>query len=142
MTADSARTVGNTKPSPEPVKEKKEKKAKAPKPRRQPPAELPLLVDLSYSLPVIVILMVDFAIIGFSYAAGTDWVTTLSRAMVATVVLGALMAIIAYVISSTALAETKERLEKEKALKEQQEKEKEEMESLNAEETSSTEIKA
>jgi hypothetical protein len=143
MSVESAKSAGNAKSSSDSSKEKKENKKKPPKPRRQPRLELPLLVDLSYTLPIIVILMVDFAIIGFSYSAGTDWVTTLSRAMVATVVLGSLLAIIAYVISSTALAGTKDRLEKEKARREMEsQKALEALVAQDALENETTEIRA
>ena len=147
MSVESARPAPSMKASSEPVKvqKAKQKPPKPVKPRRIPPAELPLLVDLSYSLPVILVLMVAFSIIGFSYGTGTNLVTTLSRAMVAIVVLGGFLAIIAYMISSTALAETKERLEKERKQKEKEEEEKKALEALKEleeQESGTTEIRA
>jgi hypothetical protein len=135
MAVDSSKSAGNMKNAPAQNMGKNESQNKAPKSRRMPKAELPLAVELSYSLPVIVILMVDFAVIGFSYSAGADWVTILSRGMVATVVVGGLLAIITYLISATALAETQERLEKEK-------NEKAAKEEKEAEEAALKEIKA
>jgi hypothetical protein len=132
MSAETNKPSRNTNNPPDQPQSKGKGKSKASKPRQT--VELPFLVELSYSLPVIIILMVDFAIIGFSYTSGSDWVTTLSRAMVATVVIGGLLIIIAYVISSTALAEVKERLEKEKNQKN--------LESLNGLETEMKEIRA
>jgi hypothetical protein len=117
MAVDSVKNAGNTKNLPN-NKGKDEKQNRASKSRRGLKVELPLVVELSYSLPVIVILMVDFAVIGFSFSAGADWVTIMSRAMVSTVVIGGLLAIITYLISATALAETQERLEKERLEKE------------------------
>jgi hypothetical protein len=136
MAVETSKSAGNIKNAPAQNTDRN----KVPKSRRMPKAELPLAVELSYSLPVIVILMVDFAVIGFSYSAGADWVTILSRAMVATVAVGGLLAIITYVISATALAETQERLEKEKAVKEK--KEKAEKEEKEAAESALKEIKA
>jgi len=112
MSVDTAKTAKKTNSSAGQNKTMNEVKSKALNQRQMRTAKLPFLVELSFSLPVITILMVDFAVIGFSFAAGADWITILSRAMVATVVLGGLLAIIAFVISSTALAEAKERLEK------------------------------
>ena len=112
MSVDTAKTARKNNSSAGQNKTMNEVKSKALNQRQMRTAKLPFLVELSFSLPVITILMVDFAVIGFSFAAGADWITILSRAMVATVVLGGLLAIIAFVISSTALAEAKERLEK------------------------------
>ena len=139
MAVDSAKTAGNSKNPPSKPAAKAEKRQKPPKQRRMPQAELPLLVDLAYSLPIIIILMVDFAVIGFSFAAGAGWVVTMSRAMVATVGIGGILAIISYVISTTALAATQEKLEKERKEKEARENQRTELEAQGAEDR---EIKA
>jgi hypothetical protein len=134
MSVETTKNAKNQKSSSDQNKSGNEGKSKAPKSRRAQTVELPFLVEMSYSLPIIVILMVDFAVIGFSYAAGADWVTTLSRAMVTTVALGGLLAILAFVVSSTVLAETQERLEKEKTRRE--------LEWQKAQELETKEIKA
>ena len=133
MAVENAKTAGNTKNPPSKPAAMNEKRQKAPKSRRMPPAELPLVVELAYSLPIIIILMVDFAVIGFSFAAGAGWVVTMSRAMVATVGVGGILAIISYLISTTALAATQEKLEKERQEKEQRENQPTELEAQDAE---------
>jgi hypothetical protein len=73
-----------------------------------PSAKLPLLVETMFTVPPLVILAADMAVIGFSYSAGADWVAILVRACVTTLVLGSLMLLIASIVSSGALASAKE----------------------------------
>ncbi len=73
-----------------------------------PAVKLPVLVEMMYTLPPLVILAADMMVIGFSYSAGADWVAILMRACVTTLVLGCLMLLGASIVSSGALESAKE----------------------------------
>jgi hypothetical protein len=69
-----------------------------------PAPRLPILVEMTYAVPTLLILVVDMAVIGFSYSAGADWVAILVRACVTTLVLGSLALLVVHFVSSESLA--------------------------------------
>jgi uncharacterized membrane protein len=93
------------KPEKEAKPDQKEKKAKKQKKEKgaSEAAELPLLVELAFSLPVLVTLTVDVAVVLISVQAGASLVDILTHTMVTTVVIGALFLMVSWILSSGAL---------------------------------------
>jgi len=101
----------------EPAKEtakKPEKESVAKKPGRaaSPSVKLPILVEAVYTVPPLVILTADIFVIALSYTSGADWVAILVRPFVTTLVLGALMLLLASLVSSGALKSARETRQK------------------------------
>jgi hypothetical protein len=92
----------------DPKNEKAEKAAKAEKKPKKPKkvkgaSDLPLLVELAFSLPVIVTIAVDLAVILVSLLSKATLVDILVRTMVTTIVIGALLLMVSWMLSTGAL---------------------------------------
>lgn len=64
---------------------------------------LPLLLELAYSLPVFILILMDVVVGALSYGAGATWLDIFIRVVVTTVVLGGILWLATYQFSSVFL---------------------------------------
>ena len=81
-------------------KEKKEKKKKEKKPAPADGVQLPVLVELTYSVSVILLIFVSLAMIATSVLTGASLLNILLRTSVAILVMGSLLILISSQVSS------------------------------------------
>ena len=83
-----------------PPKEKKEKKKKEKKPVQADGVPLPVLVEFTYSVSVILLIFVGLAMIIVSFLTGASLLNLLLRTSVAILVMGGLLMLISSQVSS------------------------------------------
>ena len=76
---------------------------------------LPLLMEMAFSLPVFIIVIMDVVVAALSYQAGAGLVYIFLRVVVTTVGLGALLWLVTYQFSSVFTQPARMRMVKEKA---------------------------
>jgi hypothetical protein len=90
-------------PKEPPTKDKKSKvnpKGKS----KEPEVELPVMVEMAFRLPILLILAVDGIMVVLSYTSGASWEDIFIRVVVTTILMGGVLLLISWNLSSSALA--------------------------------------
>lgn len=121
----------NAKPDPieetaielaKPQKAMKEKNTRAKK-QKELPVELPLLVEIGFSLSGIFLMLVDALVAYISFVSGASWIDIFMRVVVSTVTVGFVLWLLSMNLSNGSLAAALKHMEEEE--KEQKKKEQE-----------------
>jgi hypothetical protein len=96
-----------TKKTSEPIKSEKKGEQKS---RKSAKVQLPLLVELTFSISIMMIVLIDAAVIVISITNGASWTDLILRTVVSTIVMGIVLLLLAQTVSSGVIAAAQDKM--------------------------------
>jgi hypothetical protein len=105
------------KPEEKPIKKtaeslKPEKKTEK-KSRKAAKVQLPLLVEMTFSISILLIVLIDATVVVISITNGASWTDLILRTIVSTIVMGIVLLLLVQTVSSGVIAAAKEKMKAE-----------------------------